>query len=105
MHSNRKLIMKAVIVTVGSLGCIFLGLQAWILAYIDWSSHNGLDPSRLLPTVLIPTFLLIVGALSVVNFIRGLREARHACRIRYPPHPSVPAGSVEQTPEPTGVHC
>ena len=74
MHSNRKLIVKPVIVTLGSLACIFLGLQAWIMAYIDWSSQNELDPSRLLPTVLIPTFLLIVGILSVVNFIRGVRE-------------------------------
>jgi len=74
MRSNRKLIVKAVLVILGSAACIFLGLLAWIMAYIDWSSQNEPDPSRLLPTLLIPTFLLIVGILSVVNFIRGVRE-------------------------------
>jgi TRAP-type C4-dicarboxylate transport system permease small subunit len=71
---NRKLIVKAVIVALGSLACILLGLQGWSMAYIDWSSQNVLDVSHLLPTVLIPTFLLIVGILSVVSFIRGVRE-------------------------------
>ena len=74
MHPNRKLIVKAAIVTLGSLACIFLGLLGWIMAYIGWSSQNELDASQLLPSVLIPTFLLIVGILSVVNFIRGVRE-------------------------------
>jgi len=75
-HPNRKLIVKAVVVTLGSLACIFLGLQGWSMAYIDWSSQNVLDASHLLPTVLIPTFLLIVGILSVANFVRGVREGK-----------------------------
>lgn len=66
--------MKALVVVLGSSACIFLGLQGWIMAYIDQSSRNGPDPSHLVPIVLIPTFLLIVGILSVVNFIRGFRE-------------------------------
>ena len=75
MHPNRKRIVKAAVVTLGSFACIFLGLLGWVTAYIEWSSQNVLDASHLLPSVLIPTFLLIVGILSVVNFIRGAREA------------------------------
>ena len=76
MHPNRKLIVKTVVVTLGSFACIFLGVQGWIMAYMDRSSQDELDPSNLIPTLLIPTFLLLVGILSVVNFIRGFREGK-----------------------------
>lgn len=76
MHPNRKLIVKAVVVTLGSLACLFVGVHGWILAYLDRSSQDERDLSYLIPSVLIPTFLLIVGILSVVNFIRGFRGGK-----------------------------
>ena len=63
-----KLKVKLFLVLLASVACIVLGVLGIVVSYISRPAE-GLDPS-----FLIPTFLLIIGVLSVVNLIRGIRE-------------------------------